>query len=166
MSKPCEQRRAGLETIRKILKRERRNVPLNWDTVKFCADRIALVDGESEGVKLIRECVGKDHATAHDMLRRAYAMSKELGETMRGGNRRGVAWNKGGRENPETAEEVLERLSLMAASDSAMLVKLPSGRVEPRLVGSRIGKGVEILGVYDIRADARDMLADIKEAMA
>lgn len=166
IGKPCELRRGGLETIRKILKRERRNVPLNWDTVTYCADRIALVDGESEGVKLIRECIGKDHATAHEMLRRAFDLSKALGETRRGGNRRGIAWNKGASRGTETAEQLLERLSMLAANDTAMLVRAGNGVLEVRLAASRIGKGAEVLGYYDIRADARDMLADIKEAMA
>jgi hypothetical protein len=74
--------------------------------------------------------------------------------------------NKGRRKVDDTPSEILERLSMHAADGCGILFRRPSGALDVGSRGFKMTKGLELLGVYDIRADARDMLADIKEAMA
>lgn len=165
-----ELRRIALGTIKRIIERERAGTPINPDTLAYCADRIALADGESDGVRMIRQAATSERNAAYDLLRRAFEASKDAGKARHGGNRHpgGIPWNKGKvKKVPVSASEVLERLSMLAASPAgAVLVKYGNGALGAFEIGQRMPKTVEVLGYYDIRADARDMLADIKEAMA
>lgn len=153
-------RRVALNTVKYIIAREGVATRINPDTLNHCADRIALVEGESESVKLLRRAAVSDRATAYALLKGAFGAAKIEGKARHGGD-------KSKPKRPDTAEDILERLSMSAANPpGAFLCRLGTGALAIFEGGQRIPKSAEVLGYYDIRADARDMLADIKEAMA
>lgn len=163
-------RSKALETLTRMLAESHKRKHLSSETLISCAERIKAADGDSGIVHAIRMAAAEgDLDWKFRMIRAAVEACREISDQRRRENGR-ICGAKGKRgsapSHDNTPEAILERLAMLAATGTAVLVRNGSGAVEVRLAASRVGKGSEILGYYDIRADARDMLADIKEAMA
>jgi hypothetical protein len=167
MKHPPTERRTAIETLRKIIKRGVDAPQINQDTLRFCAYRISVINGDCEAVQIIRQAVGLPNAEAIPLIQRAMEAAKVIAAPRAGMARVGKPPpNKGRRKVDDTPSEILERLSMHAADGCGILFRRPSGALDVGSRGFKMTKGLELLGVYDIRADARDMLADIKGAMA
>jgi hypothetical protein len=164
-------RQKALEQIREMSRKPVERGALRKQTLIHCANRIRAVDGDTEAVRLVLAAVNSGIAESREMLAAANELAKVQSAARRvHALRRTDAKTgqkiKAGWSLDNSAEGVLERLSLAAADKGAMLVRYSTGGIGVIELGSRLPKVAELLGVYDIRADARDMLADIKEAMA
>jgi len=164
-------RQKALERVREMSRKPVERGALRKGTLIHCANRIRAVDGDTEAVRLVLAAADAGIAESREMLAMANELAKVQSNARRvhsvrkrsaeAGRHLGAGWSL-----DNSAEGVLERLSLAAADKGAMLVRYSTGGIGVIELGSRLPKVAELLGVYDIRADARDMLADIEEAMA
>lgn len=133
------------------------------------AEKLERANDASGAVDILKRAIGMPLDECLQAINSALDISRQWGLASRASKLKQTNFraNVKAREGRMTAEEIADMIGDMVNAGNSYLLRRPDGTLIVRKTTSAVEhEDCELLGAYNIEADYRDIIEDVREAMA